>query len=123
MRNEQRRTSPGSTFQCIDNSSFGGGIQPAGWFIKDQNGGTKLIRVLLPAPVAPTIAIFSPGAILKLMRERTDCPEWYSNETSRNSISPFSCDTSRDPWRSFTSELTPMMSAILSAPTLALLVT
>src|ERR1700738_1636791 len=40
MRNEQRRTSPGSTFQCIDNGSFGGAIQPARWFIKDQNGGT-----------------------------------------------------------------------------------
>src|SRR5258708_4431467 len=44
MRNEQRRTSPGSTFQCIDNRSFGGGIQPAGWFIKDQNGGTTQNR-------------------------------------------------------------------------------
>src|SRR5260370_39335629 len=40
MRNEKCRASPGRTFQCIDNGSFGGGIQPAGWFIKDQNRGT-----------------------------------------------------------------------------------
>src|SRR5258708_21069210 len=40
MRNEKCRASPCRTFQCIDNGSFGGGIQPAGWFIQDQNGGT-----------------------------------------------------------------------------------
>src|SRR5712691_3326723 len=40
MRNEQCRASPRRTFQCIDNSPFGVGIQPAGWFIQDQNGRT-----------------------------------------------------------------------------------
>src|SRR5712692_2082345 len=40
MRNEQCRASPRRTFQCIDNGPFGVGIQPAGWFIQDQNGGT-----------------------------------------------------------------------------------
>src|SRR5713101_8193886 len=40
MRNEQCRASPPRSFQRIDNGPFGVGIQPAGWFIKDQNGGT-----------------------------------------------------------------------------------
>src|SRR5712691_13021438 len=40
MRDKQSCASPGRTLQSIDNSSFRGGVQPAGWFIKNQNGGT-----------------------------------------------------------------------------------
>src|ERR1700687_378157 len=44
MRNDQSRASSGCAFQCINNGSLGGCIEPAGRFIQNQNGGSSQNR-------------------------------------------------------------------------------
>src|SRR5207237_9268470 len=51
--------------------------------------GRRLVVVVLPAPVWPTIAIDSPALAWNDTSLKTHCLSSYANHTLRNSICPF----------------------------------
>src|SRR5436189_5483589 len=72
-----------------------------------------------PAPLGPTIAIVSPGLIVKLKLSRTVWSRSYLNETPSNSIRPSISGGANAHGTSRTSGFVSVISKILSAAAVA----
>ncbi len=80
-----------------------------------MKAATRLIKVLLPAPLEPTSAVVVPTGASNEMWRRTGTPGVYANETSSNRMWPSRRSTGRTPSRS-SSRSTARISRIRSRP-------